>query len=158
LDLAGSGADGFDFVGRGAVRGCVGRIKHFLPPGDFRRERRVDFAMTALVRVIPEGIVTVPAVEPAGMIQNRVETNAVNWNSTGNCRANFAANVAKPALAVAIFSSGFRNERRAMITLENFPEHFAKRTIQRMLPGERLEFADAAKAFEVIEPLIVRIK
>src|SRR5579862_2509419 len=97
-------------------------------------------------------------VHPAGMIQNRIKTNPVNRHSTRDGRLGFLADITKPARARAVFRPGFRNEDWPMIALKNFGQHFAKRPIGRMMPRDRREPANAPETFEIIEPLVVRIK
>src|SRR5438477_6971602 len=45
-----------------------------------------------------------------------------------------------------------------MITFVDLLKHLAKRPIEWVLPGDWREFSNPAKAFQIIKPLIVRVK
>src|SRR5262245_19257640 len=119
----------------------------------FSGQRGIDFAVALLVRIIPQAIVTVAVVEPARMIENRIEANAVEGDAGFKSGLGFATDVAEPAGAKPIFGAGFGDKERAMIALVNLGQHLAERAIQRMLAADGSEFADTAKAFQVVEPL-----
>ena len=45
-----------------------------------------------------------------------------------------------------------------MVALVDFVQHLSEGPIERMLAPDGHEFADAAKSFQVVEPLVMRIK
>ena len=52
-------------------------LKNLLPAAQFSGQRCVDFALAFLVRVIPERIVAMTIVSPTRMIEDGIETDAV---------------------------------------------------------------------------------
>src|SRR5205085_5852212 len=102
-----------------------------------------DLAAPLFVRVIPEGVMTMPVVLPPGMIQNRVKTNTMHRNAGLDRRLYFSADVAQPAGSDPVFRAGFGDADWPMVAGINFGEHFTKRAVGRIRPIDRRELTDA---------------
>src|ERR1043165_2407043 len=118
-------------------------LKHLLGAAQLGGERRVDLATPVFIRIIPEGVVTVAIVLPAGMVQDRIKTNAMHRNTILDCRLHFAADIAQPAGADPVFGARFGDTDRPMVAGINFGEHFTKRTVGGICPADRRELAYA---------------
>src|SRR6059036_1210414 len=95
-----------------------------LPMTEFFGQGRVDFAVSTVVSVIPKPVMTVAIIQPTRVIQDGVETDAMQRNALVNRCACFLTDISKPAGASAVFGPGFSNEQWPMITLVHFGEHF----------------------------------
>src|SRR5438552_1893182 len=133
-------------------------FEHILPMAKFFGERRIDFAVAAIISIIPQAIMAMAVIQPARMIQNGIEANPMQGNAIVNGGACFAADISQPTCPRRIFRSGFRDEQRAMITLLDLGEHVPERAIERMPAADWGKPSDSAKAFQIIEPLIMRVK
>src|SRR5205807_10620573 len=133
-------------------------LEDLAPAFEFGGERSVKLALAVLVRVIPKAIVTMPAINPARMIEYGIETDAVQRNTGKNRGLCFVADIAQPARTRAIFCAGFGDKHGAMVTLEYLAEHLTERTVERMLAAQRRELANASKPFEIIIPLVLGVE
>src|SRR4029079_927776 len=129
-----------------------------LPTTKFLRERRINFSMTASVSIIPEGVMAVTAIHPAGVIQNGIKTNSRDRDAAVKCGFRFRADITQPSRASFILGAGLGDEDRPMITFVNFSEHLTERSIKRITPRYRSEFADPLNTAQIVEPLVMRIK
>src|SRR5947207_1747735 len=97
-------------------------------------------------------------VGPTRMIENGIKADAMDGDAVLDRSISLLADVAKPRTARRVFSAGLGDDHRPMITLMDLLEHLSKRAIKRMGAPQRRELPNAAIAFQVVEPLIVRIK
>src|SRR6266850_3562024 len=117
------------------------------PASQFRCQRLKNFTVPLLIRIVPKSVITVSIVHPAGMIQDRIETNALHRHTVGNGPIGLLTKIAQPARSLIVLGPSFGNKNRPMITLINFGQHFNQWPVQRMRLLERSESANATKAF-----------
>src|ERR1041384_2414307 len=89
--------------------------------------------MTRVVGIVPEPVIAVPIIEPARMINDRIEANALELNALLRSRQRLAANVTKPTRAPLVLDSRLCDEERTPIASVNFEDDIAKRTITRVI-------------------------
>ena len=97
-----------------------------LLPLEFLRERLENFSFTAGARIIPQAIATMPVVVPSGVIQNRVQADAVQRNATLHGRKRLVRDVSQPSRTVVIFCACFGDEHRPLVTVVHLGKDFAK--------------------------------
>src|SRR2546423_9518657 len=93
----------------------------------------------------------------ARMIEDRVETNAMEGRAGLDCRLGLSTDVSEPTAPRIVFGAGLRHDHGAPIAFVNLLQHFTERAIKRMRPLDGRELPDSLNSFEVIKPLIVRI-
>src|SRR5579863_8058539 len=71
------------------------------------------------LRVIKEAVAAVAIVFPAGVVEDRVKTNAFDGNARLDRREHFLADVIEPRYAGVIFSAGFGDEYRTAVAFPN---------------------------------------
>src|SRR5690349_7622193 len=89
-------------------------------------ERFVDGTMTGIIRVIPETIVAVPLVEPAGMARHGIEGDAVQLTTTAQRGYTLPRDVPQPRRAMFSLASRFRHDHRAAKPFVHFEYHLGK--------------------------------
>src|SRR5690349_15767748 len=90
-------------------------------------------------------------VVPAGMIEDRIETNAFDRHASGNSGINFVAYVTHPRRTCVIVDAGFSNKNGALIMRIVFGEQIADMTVTRI--GRNKHRAHMGR----IRPLIVNV-
>src|SRR2546426_480306 len=127
-------------------------------PFQLCRQRSINLPSPAFVRIIPKPIVAMPIIYPPGMIQDRVKTNPMHWGALFNSRPNFSANITQPPRTHAILGARLGHKERPMIAFVYLSEHLAERAVIRTCPGNGRKLAHVPEAFEIVEPLVVRIE
>src|SRR5262245_41950474 len=97
-------------------------------------------------------------VHPAGMIDDRIKANSVDRDVDMESGIYLLTNVAEPFAAWTALNTGFGNENGVAIPRKHFPEDAPERPVKRAGASQRGEFADPARAFEIIKPLVVGIE
>src|SRR3954447_21527442 len=88
-------------------------------------------------------------VIPPGMIQNRIQTDAVNWDAQAMGSRYFTANIITPACALVALGAGFGDDNRPAVTQPDFFEDPAEWPISCILSRQR---------FGIVHPLVPVIK
>src|SRR5689334_18259062 len=88
--------------------------------------------MTGVVGVVPEAAVAMTIVSPAGVVDDRVETQSFEWNAGSRNSTRLLTDVTQPRRTRVAFDAGLRDEDRPAIAFVNFGQHLADRTVQRM--------------------------
>src|SRR5215831_2141502 len=106
-----------------------------LPFTQLGGERLIDLSHPGFVGVIPKTVMAMPIVDPTGVIQYGVKTEALNRDAVANGGFAFLADITKPGGPRFVFSAGLGDIDGAMVPFVNLSEHFAKGTIKRMVAG-----------------------
>src|SRR5207248_8211016 len=91
-----------------------------------------------------------PIVVPAGMIEDRIETDAVNGNPRIMGNNNFIADIVEPLRSAEIFGTGFRDKNGPVITIPDFLHNLVERAISCV--GSR------KTGLGIVDPLVLRVK
>src|SRR5689334_7997121 len=91
-----------------------------------------------------------PIVIPAGMIEDRVETDAVNRNPRIMGSNNFIADIFEPLRSAVIFGAGFREKNGPVITIPDFLHNLVERPVSCV--------ASRKTGVGIVNPLVLCVK
>jgi hypothetical protein len=82
-------------------------------------QRLINLTMTVGLWIVPEPVVAMPVILPAGMIEDGIKTNALDGYSGREGCTHLAGDISQPFRPTLVFCPGFRNEQGTLITLVN---------------------------------------
>src|SRR4051812_30607031 len=89
----------------------------------FLGERLVYRALARLVGVVPEAVVAVAVVFPAGVVQDRVQTDALDRHSGPQRLLDLLADIPQPGRPEFVLDPGLSDEERAPVPFVRLTQH-----------------------------------